>query len=182
MSAQDRAAAPRFCGCRSVGDCHDLGEPWCRLKGSIPVERINEGLSDADLREVAAGLADALGANQDRGAGRGGPGDGALVDAAPTSPGSAATRVEYRLSWESPDTWQVASIEHMEGRAVWPTFDWDKLRDWHRTEVVFLEGSDRMGQYHTLKKWAETREQPIRNVVLERREIPVEDEGWEVVS
>lgn len=93
-----------------------------------------------------------------------------------------ATITEYRLSWESPDPWACSATEDAYGKDCWPRVVWDELPGWHRTEVKFLEGSDRMGQYETLKRWAETREQPIRNVVLERREVDLTDEGWEAVD
>lgn len=93
----------------------------------------------------------------------------------------AATVTEYRLSWESPDPWKCAAVEDAYGKRIWPSYDWDSLGDWHRTEVVFLYRDDRMGQYHTLKQWAETREQPIRNVRLEKRQVPEREIGWEPV-
>ena len=43
-------------------------------------------------------------------------------------------------------------------------------------------GNERFGQYHGLKAWAKTHEQPIRNVQLERREVPLDNEGWEVYA
>lgn len=86
--------------------------------------------------------------------------------------------VEYRLSWEMPaDHWLIAGIEERYGKSVWPTYDWDALGEWTRIEVVF-RGDERMGQYHTLKRWAETREQPIRDVRLERREARPAEQGW----
>jgi len=91
---------------------------------------------------------------------------------------SAETITQYRLSWESPtDSWLIASIENRFGKAVWRRYDWDKLGEWHRTEVVFT-GAERMDQYNTLRRWADTREQPIRNVLLECREAPLPSEGW----
>lgn len=72
-------------------------------------------------------------------------------------------------------------MEYTHGKGVWPRLteaEWDALPDWHRTTVVFV-GNERMRQYHTLKRWAETHEQPIRNVTLEKREIVSPDEGWE---
>lgn len=90
-----------------------------------------------------------------------------------------STVVEYRLSWESPkDFHLIAAIEDRYGKNVWPNYDWETLGEWLRTEVVFI-GNDRFDQYHTLKRWAETREQPIRDVLLEKREIVSPDEGWE---
>ncbi len=88
--------------------------------------------------------------------------------------------IEYRLSWDSPDSWRCASMEYTHGKGVWPRLteaEWDELPGWHRTEVIFT-GDERIDQYHTLKKWAADREQPIRNVTLERREIIAPDEGW----
>lgn len=88
---------------------------------------------------------------------------------------------EYRLSWASPDAWACAEVERLHGKSHWPRMteaEWDALPGWHRTEVVFTD-DERMGQYHTLLGWATTREQPIRNVTLERREVIAADEGWE---
>ena len=88
------------------------------------------------------------------------------------------TVVEYRLSWEMPtDHWLIAAIEAEHGKDVWPTYDWDSLGEWKTTTAVFHDGA-RMDQYNTLKRWAATREQPIRNVVLEQREVIAPDEGW----
>lgn len=85
---------------------------------------------------------------------------------------------EYRLSWEMPaDVHLIAGIEQRYGRGIWPTYDWDTLGEWKRTEVVFHD--NRFDQYNQLKRWAATREQPIRNVVLERRVAVPSDEGWE---
>jgi hypothetical protein len=86
--------------------------------------------------------------------------------------------IEYRLSWDSPSPWACDAVERTLGRHAWPTYDWDLLEGWHRTEVMFT-GDERMGQYHTLTKWAETREQPIRNVRLEKRTRPQLDDEWE---
>ena len=86
---------------------------------------------------------------------------------------------EYRLSWEMPaDHWLVAGIEQQHGKNVWPRWDWDTLGEWRRTEVVF-RGDERLDQYNQLRRWAETREQPIRNVRLERRKAPDPNEGWQ---
>lgn len=90
--------------------------------------------------------------------------------------------MEYRLSWEMPtDNWKVAEIEQQHGKAIWPRYDWDTL-EWRQTEVIWREGEreDGLDQYETLKNWAETREQPIRNVKLEWR--PIDLGNWEPVG
>lgn len=91
--------------------------------------------------------------------------------------------MEYRLSWELPlNSWHISEIEKRLGRDIWPTYDWDTLGEWDRVEVVWKEGEekDHLDQHATLKQWAETREQPIRNVKLEWRPIDVGD--WEPVN
>jgi vancomycin resistance protein YoaR len=82
---------------------------------------------------------------------------------------------EYRLSWESPSPHECAVIEAQYGHDVWPTYNWESIFSWHRTEKITDDAS---AQYNTLKAWAKTREQPIRNVRLEQRERPTPDEGW----
>lgn len=95
---------------------------------------------------------------------------------------STETLTEYRLSWESPtDIWLISAVEDRHGKNVWPRWDWETLGEWHRTEIIFT-GGERMDQYNTLRRWAETRKQPIRNVKLERREAPLPTEGWELVA
>lgn len=88
--------------------------------------------------------------------------------------------IEYRLSWEMPSPHQAEAAEARYGRDMshlgW-TDDW--FSTWHRVET---RPADPWDQYHTLKRWAATREQPIRNVVLEQRELPQPDEGWTVVT
>lgn len=90
--------------------------------------------------------------------------------------------IEYRLTWEMPaDVHLVTRIQETHGRGVWPTYDWDTLGEWTTIEVVFT-GDARMGQYNTLRNWAATREQPIRNVKLEKRTAPEPTEGWQPAS
>jgi hypothetical protein len=95
----------------------------------------------------------------------------------------AEKAMEYRLSWEMPiDSWKLTAIERRYGRDVWPAYDWDTLGEWEQTEVVWKadEENDRLDQHATLKKWAETRSQPIRNVKLEWR--PIDLGNWEPVG
>lgn len=95
----------------------------------------------------------------------------------------AEQAIEYRLSWEMPaDNWKVAEIEQRQGRDIWPTYDWDTLGEWEQIEVVWkdTEENDRLDQHAQLKRWAETREQPIRNVKLEWR--PIDLGNWEPVG
>lgn len=87
---------------------------------------------------------------------------------------------EYRLSWESVDSFFCATAEQRFGRDVWQRTSWDEFipeHQWHTTSVVFTEG--RWDQYNLVRKWADTHEQPIRNVRLEKRQSPNPDEGWE---
>lgn len=86
---------------------------------------------------------------------------------------------EYRLTWESPHSHECAMYEDLNGRDVWRRFDWSDLHlTWSETSVTFT-GSERFGQYNTLRHWAETKEQPIRNVRLEKRQVPLPSDGWE---
>lgn len=85
------------------------------------------------------------------------------------------TKYEHRLSWEVPNTHVVNEVERRYGRDAWKTYEWLTLvdeSDWH-TVVVEFKGDVRMDQYETLKQWATTMEQPIRNVHLERRVINI---------
>lgn len=93
--------------------------------------------------------------------------------------------MEFRLSWEMPTDHQlIAAIELRYGKTVWPRYDWDKLElgKWSVTEVLWRNGDqgDHLDQHATLKKWAKTREQPIRNVKLECRPVDIGD--WELVE
>ncbi len=56
-------------------------------------------------------------------------------------------------------------VEAEHGSNCWARIDWSSL-EFHKSSVVF-SGDDRLDQYNQLKAWAESREQPIRNVVLE---------------
>lgn len=93
---------------------------------------------------------------------------------------------EYRLSWEMPKNhWWVAAQEDRFGRAVWVA-EWE-ANQWDSPEWQSVEWSpvtridtNPWDQYNGLSKWADTHEQPIRNVKLERRTHPNPDEGWEV--
>lgn len=76
---------------------------------------------------------------------------------------------QYRLAWESPSLIDCETAEAQYGEHVWPRFDWDSLTSWHRTEKIT---DNPWQQYNQLKAWAESREQPIRNVTLERRPVP----------
>lgn len=89
------------------------------------------------------------------------------------------TDTQYRLSWESPSTIDCATVETHYGRSIWPRFDWDNLTSWHSTSKIT---DNPWQQYNQLKAWAESREQPIRNVKLEQRQVPLPDEGWELVQ
>lgn len=85
-----------------------------------------------------------------------------------------------RLSWESINPHTAAAYEAEYGRGIWQRLDWTLLDDeWHDTSVEFT-GDERIGQYRTLLRWAETREQPIRNVVLERGTRP--EVAWQQVD
>lgn len=88
--------------------------------------------------------------------------------------------IQRRLTFETLSPFVAADIEYRRGRTVWPSMDFSALWPWYKSVVEFT-GDDRMDQYRTLKSWAETRQQPIRNVKLEEREIPDTDDGWREV-
>jgi hypothetical protein len=92
-----------------------------------------------------------------------------------------AEHTEYRLSWEMPDMFTAADLEARFGRDLRGHLsdeEWDAL-PWKAPTVRIT--TDPWDQYNGLKQWAETREQPIRNVRLERRVVPDPGEGWEPV-
>lgn len=82
---------------------------------------------------------------------------------------------EYRVSWEMPSTTYVATAETLRGAKCWPSFDWDEIPEWHEVSRITTNPWD---QYNTLSEWARTREQPIRNVRLQKRDVPDPDDGW----
>lgn len=89
--------------------------------------------------------------------------------------------IEYRLTWEMPDSRQVEIIEHRYGKNIWGKLapdGWDKLA-WRQTNRVDDRFTDIADQAAQLQLWANTHEQPIRNVILERR--PKNVSGWEPV-
>lgn len=89
--------------------------------------------------------------------------------------------VEYRLRFDTIDMTQAAEMEARCGRGVWLALndkEWDGLR-WHTVEKVTTDPWD---QYNRLCQWAESHEQPIRDVTLHRRVIPDPDTGWEAVK
>lgn len=90
---------------------------------------------------------------------------------------------EYRLSWDMPDITRVAEVEERYGKDVWSVLEWDDLDlgRWHEVVVLFT-GETRMDQYNRLKIWAETKEQPIRNVRLQSRDLSVRPPWQEVTS
>lgn len=83
---------------------------------------------------------------------------------------------EYRLTWETADPQQCAAMEYSLGKDCWPRVDFDSLK-WHKSGPVLFTSEERLDQYRNLKAWADSHEQPIRNVLLEQREVPT-DGGW----
>jgi hypothetical protein len=92
------------------------------------------------------------------------------------------TRIVYRLTWESINTWQAAGMEQSYGKDVWPSLPDEKWASLAWQEPTVKVADNPWDQYHTLKRWAATHEQPIRNVRLEKRQEPVPDAGWERVD
>lgn len=88
----------------------------------------------------------------------------------------------YRLSWESIDPHQAADMERRFGRGVWRTLSqdaWDQL-SWHPVVKEADTPADVTAQHDNLKAWADSHEQPIRNVRLERSAAPAAP-SWEPV-
>lgn len=109
------------------------------------------------------------------------PGDGScvcgaeLVDEESTKDGQ-----RYRLTFESIDPHQAAGMEAQYGKGVWPTLSdasWAAL-SWHEVSREADAPGDITAQYESLLAWAETREQPIRNVRLLRSAAT----AWEPVG
>lgn len=80
----------------------------------------------------------------------------------------------YRLSWDMPNFNQVAEWQ---ARGVLASQIPDG--DWHRTVRVAESDNGILEQAATLARWAETGEEYIRNVVLERQ---VMEPTWEEVQ
>lgn len=88
----------------------------------------------------------------------------------------------FRLSWESINPFVAASIEGQRGRGVWSQLgdgEWAAL-PWQGPQVKVT--ADPFDQWNTLLNWAGSREQPIRNVVLERIDVHVPADGWHAIS
>lgn len=91
------------------------------------------------------------------------------------------TGERYRLEFETIDPHQAAAMELRYGPGVWLTLSDDewKALSWHPVtrESSGCDGKGVFNQYATLRGWAETHEQPIRNVRLLRSGT-----AWEPVS
>lgn len=95
--------------------------------------------------------------------------------------GDEELEIEYRLSWEMCDPHQANRIESEYGRGIWTRVtdeDWAKLT-WQKVSRVTKDLIDIADQRAQLHLWSETHDQPIRNVVLERRAIHLKE--WETV-
>ncbi len=85
----------------------------------------------------------------------------------------------YRLEWESVDPWFAAEQEAVFGGHVWsstPREAWAVL-PWHPVSRESESRASIEAQYRQLKAWAESREQPIRNVRLLRSATLWEEVG-----
>lgn len=99
-------------------------------------------------------------------------------------PAQSSTRIEYRLTFETVDSNWAAHFEDSGGKYehLWDEGDWDTL-PWLPPVTRITGDADIHGQHAQLKRWADSHEQPIRNVRLERRQmVVVEDEGWDPVD
>lgn len=86
-------------------------------------------------------------------------------------------QIEYRLSWEMPETAQIVALEKKYGRGVWPRMnaqDWEKLAwsPFSRTSVDLVDIADQRAQ---LELWSATHDLPFRKVVFERRAMHVQE-------
>jgi len=82
---------------------------------------------------------------------------------------------QLRVSWDMPPATVTAyDYEDRYGPGVWLRLSaeqWEAL-PWHRTENVTENHEAALEQYRKLAEWAESHEQPIRNVKLEARPLP----------
>lgn len=90
--------------------------------------------------------------------------------------------VQYRVSWEMPPAIMfVADYEDRHGKDVWPTLteeEWNELPWAPCARVVDDRIEAVLPQFKQLSSWAESHEQPVRNVKLEKR-TPAE---WEEIG
>lgn len=79
---------------------------------------------------------------------------------------------EFRLGWEMPPPPVIAyDWEAVHGRDVWPTLtneQWEAL-PWKASECVSDDYEWVRDQYLQLKAWADSHQQPIRNVTMQTR-------------
>jgi len=109
------------------------------------------------------------------------PGDGicicgeVMVDEASTADGW-----RYRLEWESVDPHEAAALEKEYGSGIWQRLaagQWDAL-SWHPVSREHGVPGSIHQQFLNLKAWAESHEQPVRNVRLLRSAA----QSWAVVD
>lgn len=99
-----------------------------------------------------------------------------LADDLSPDPLGFAPGTEFLVEWEMPPA-NVAAYEWEDryGRGVWPKLpreQWDGL-PWRAAAGVVTEDYEQaLGQYRQLKRWADSHEQPIRNVRLSARKPP----------
>lgn len=89
--------------------------------------------------------------------------------------------IEYRLSWEMPNVDQAAKIESKYGKSVWARLtegNWNKL-SWEVVSRTSTDLADIADQRAQLELWAATKDQPIQNIVFERRAMHLPT--WEPV-
>lgn len=84
-----------------------------------------------------------------------------------------SAEIERRMSWRSVSPFYADSMEVICGRDIWQRLtqsEWDALPWQDKPTSVIFTGDDRMDQYQTLRRWAETHEQPVRDVRLDERQ------------
>ena len=86
----------------------------------------------------------------------------------------------YKVEFETISPHQAAEMEAMYGRDIWPKLndvEWNALQ-WHPVTNEQGSPNSMRDQYKRLLMWAETREQPIRNVKFLRSQTS----EWEEVA
>jgi hypothetical protein len=91
---------------------------------------------------------------------------------------SLTPTTEYRLTFDAADSQQAARWEATGKGFDDPECDWNSMFRWNTRErfSTDLDPAGIFEQYHGLKKWADDRTQPIRNVHMWSRAF--NNGGW----
>lgn len=88
--------------------------------------------------------------------------------------------MRYRVTFETVDAQYADQMQARFGENVWFTIgkhQWETM-PWHSVTSEGDEDNGILDQHMTLKRWAQTHEQPIRGVKLERQ---VSQPVWEAI-